>query len=74
MIYFQLITTHLSFSSRTAIVLRQRKPGDIFQMMAFVGLWVYTIVDGCVCVFQWGSHAAAFSGAELLLPSLSSEL
>jgi hypothetical protein len=42
--------------------------------MTFVGLWVYTIVDGCVCVFQWGSHAAAFSEAELLLPSLSGEL
>jgi hypothetical protein len=33
----------------------------------------YIIVDGCFCVFQWERHAAAFSEAELLLPSLSNE-
>jgi hypothetical protein len=42
--------------------------------VTFVGLWVYTVVDSCVCVFQWGSRAAAFSGAEVFLPSVSSEL
>jgi hypothetical protein len=34
----------------------------------FVGLSVCIIVDGCVCVFQCVWRAAAFSGAELLLP------